>query len=60
MVLGIGILGGTAFTYEETVIEGRGRGVQVTWANTSVDQDFELLGYSLRFMPAESHAQETV
>jgi hypothetical protein len=60
MILGLSPLGGISFLAEESIIEGRGRGIQVTWTNTAVDQDFEHLGYSIRFAPSEAEAKEIV
>jgi hypothetical protein len=57
-ILGTGILGGINFLYQESIIEGRGRGIQITWTNSLLDQDFEHLGYSIRFAPAEAEAME--
>jgi len=57
-ILGTGILGGINFLYEESIIEGRGRGIQITWTNSLLDQDFEHLGYSVRFAAAEAEAME--
>jgi hypothetical protein len=57
-ILGSGILGGISMIFEESIIEGRGRGIQLSWANALADQDFEHLGYSIRCMPAESEPKE--
>lgn len=53
-------LGGFASGTEESIIEGRGRGLQITWTNSGLDQDFEHLGYAIRFAIAESEAKEIV
>lgn len=57
-ILGTGVLGGISFDFDEAIIEGRGRGIQLTWTNTALDEDFEHLGYSVRFAPTESEAKE--
>ncbi len=58
MILGSGVLGGISFIFEESIIEGRGRGIQLTWSNSALDEDFEHLGYSIRFAAAEVEAKE--
>ena len=57
-ILGLGHLGGTSMIFEESIIEGRGRGIQLTWANANLDEDFEHLGYSVRFASAETEPKE--
>ncbi len=46
--------GGLAFT--ETFLEGRGRGIAVLWEQGDLGVDMELLGYSIRFWPADEQA----
>lgn len=40
-------------SFEETLIEGRGRGIAILWEQGDLGVDMELLGYSIRFWPAE-------
>lgn len=48
-----------SLTYRESIIEGIGRSAQITWAQNKADQDFEHLGYALRFAATEPEAQDT-
>ena len=48
--------GGGAF--DEFIIEGRGRSVQMDWTQNTVGGELELLGYALRLSPGEPHAHE--
>ena len=57
-ILGSGILGGISMIFEESIIEGRGRSIQITWANSQLDQDFEHIGYSVRCALAEGEPKE--
>ena len=56
--LGISTLGGTGFAYQESIIEDRGRSLEIEWVSDAVDEDMELFGYSIRFFPTESEAKE--
>ena len=44
--------------YDEFIIEGRGRSVQIDWTQNTVGGEIELLGYALRVSPGEPHAHE--
>ena len=44
--------------YDEFIIEGRGRSVQMDWTQNTVGGELELLGYALRLSPGEPHAHE--
>ena len=52
------VLGGGALEYMETVIEDRGRGIQLTYSQAGSSQDMEIYGFGIRFAPAETHAAE--
>ena len=45
-------------SYDEFIIEGRGRSVQIDWTQNTVGGEIELLGYALRVAPGEPHAHE--
>ena len=53
------VFGSEGLTFQETIIEGRGRGIQLSWTQTGADQDLELLGFSVRFAAAEPEAKDT-
>lgn len=38
----------------ETPIADKGRGIQITWEQAGANQDMELLGYAVRYAPAET------
>lgn len=57
-ILDTSTLAGTAFAYDEETIEDRGRSVQISWSQSGSNQDMELFGYSVRFAPGETEAQE--
>jgi hypothetical protein len=59
-ILDTDILGGTDFNYVETIIEDRGRSITVNWSQSGLNEDIELLGYSIRFYPAETEPKEQV
>jgi len=44
--------------YDEFIIEGRGRSIQIDWMQNTVGGDVELLGYAVRVAPGEPHAFE--
>lgn len=45
--------------YIETLIEDRGRGIQLAWVQDAAGQDFELLGFSVGFAAAETQPMDT-
>ena len=51
-------LAGNGFTYEESILEDRGRSIQISWSQSGADQDMELFGYSVRCDPGDPEAQE--
>jgi len=54
-------LGGADFNYAENPdINDRGRSIQVRWDQPGLNQDMELLGYSVRLQPADETAKEQV
>lgn len=53
-------LGGSDFQFTETIVEDRGRSIQVSWSQSGLNQDMELYGYSVRFAPAEDSPLEQV
>ena len=57
-ILDTDILGGTDFNYAETIIEDRGRSITMDWSQGGLNEDMELLGYSVRLYPAEKEAKE--
>jgi hypothetical protein len=57
-ILDVDILGGTDFNYAETIIEDRGRSITLDWSQSGLNEDMELLGYSVRFYPAEGEPKE--
>lgn len=57
-ILDTDILGGTDFNYAETIIEDRGRSITVDWSQGGLNEDMELLGYSIRLYPAEKEPKE--
>lgn len=59
-ILDTSILGGSGFAYDEETIEDRGRSIIINWSNSGNDEDMELFGYSVRFTPGETEAQENV
>jgi len=52
------VLGGAGFSYDEEIIEDRGRSIIIQWANSGLDQDMELFGYSIRLYGAETEPKE--
>jgi hypothetical protein len=58
--LNVSTLGGSGFAYDEETIEDRGRSIVIAWTNSGVGEDMELFGYSVRFAPGETEAQEQV
>ena len=52
------VLGGSGFSYSEVPMEDRGRSIIIQWSQSGADQDMELFGYSVRFSPGETEAQE--
>jgi hypothetical protein len=44
--------------YDEFIIEGRGRSLQIDWNQNTVGGEAEILGYALRVAPGEGHATE--
>ncbi len=48
--------GGNSF--DEFIVEGRGRSLQIDWTQNTVGGDIELLGYAVRAFPGEGHAHE--
>ena len=57
--LDISILeGGLSIGTEESIIEGRGRGITLEWEQGDLDGGMQILGYSCRFMAAEPEAKE--
>ena len=57
--MGTDVIGSEADTkYIEAPIEDRGRGLQVEWRQSGVNQDMEILGYAIRYAPGESFALE--
>jgi hypothetical protein len=52
------LLAGLASGYAETIIEDRGRAITIKWSQGGLDEDLELLGYSVRFAAAEPEAKE--
>ncbi len=57
-ILDTSTLGGTSFSYDEETIEDRGRSIVLSWSQSGSNQDMELFGYSVRFAPGETEAQE--
>ena len=57
-ILDTDILGGTDFNYAETIIEDRGRSITMDWSQSGLNEDMELLGYSVRLYPAEKEPKE--
>ena len=57
-ILDTSVLIGDGFVLNESIIEGRGRSIQVKWTQAGLDQDLVHLGYSIRFAPAETEAKE--
>lgn len=57
-ILDSSTLGGNGFTYDEEILEDRGRSIQLAWTQSGADQDLELFGYSVRFTPGDPEAQE--
>lgn len=58
-VIGTDVIGSEADTkYVEAPIEDRGRGLQVEWRQSGVNQDMEILGYAIRYAPGETFALE--
>jgi hypothetical protein len=52
-------LGGADFNYAENPeINDRGRSIMVQWDQSGLNQDMELFGYSIRYLPAEETAKE--
>lgn len=47
-------LAGSDLAYAETVIEDRGRMIQVEWNQGGANRDFESYGYAIRYAPAEN------
>jgi hypothetical protein len=58
--LDVSTLGGSGFAYDEETIEDRGRSIVISWSESGNDEDMEILGYSVRFTPGESEAQENL
>lgn len=56
--LDVSTLGGNGFTYNEQILEDRGRSIQLSWTQSGSDQDMELFGYSVRCTPGDPEAQE--
>lgn len=48
---------GSNFAFEESILEGRGRSIVAQWDQAAFNQDLEILGYSVRFFPAEEQAE---
>lgn len=48
--------GGNA--YDEFIVEGRGRSLQIDWTQNTVGGDIELLGYAVRAFPGEGHGHD--
>lgn len=48
---------GITFAFAEHIIEDRGRAITISWSQTGLAQDLEILGYSVRFWPAEEQPQ---
>lgn len=46
------------FAYIETIIEDRGRGIQLDWQLGGTNQDMEILGYAIRLVPTEGHSMD--
>lgn len=46
------------FAYIETIIEDRGRGIQLDWQLGGANQDMEILGYAVRLVPTEGHSMD--
>ncbi len=58
-ILGQSLLGGRGTSaYDEFVIEGRGRSIQLEWEQNIAAGDVELYGYAVRVAPGEAHAFE--
>ena len=56
----LGVLGGgSPFQYAESIINDRGRSIQVQWSQSGANQDMEIYGHAIRFAPAEGHAMES-
>jgi hypothetical protein len=51
-------LSGGNLNYVETIIEDRGRGIQLEWVQAGSNQDIQILGYAVRAIPGETVAQE--
>lgn len=60
-VLDSSVLGGSDFNFAENPeLSDRGRSIQIQWDQPGLNQDLELFGYSVRFVPAEETAKEVV
>jgi len=58
-ILGQSLLGGRGTAaYDEFVVEGRGRSIQLDWEQDIAAGDVELYGYAVRVAPGEAHAFE--
>ncbi len=57
-ILDTSVLDGAPVSYIETIIEDRGRNIQLSWTQSGTSQDVEIYGYGLRYMPAETNAHE--
>jgi hypothetical protein len=57
-VLDVDRLAGNEYDYVETIIEDRGRSIQLSWTQAGVNQDMEIYGHAVRAAVAEGHAME--
>ena len=58
-ILGQSVLGGRGTAaYDEFVVEGRGRSIQIDWEQNVAGDDVELYGYAVRVAAGEGHAFE--
>src|SRR5947208_16598703 len=51
-ILDTSTLGNFLLNFVDLPIEDRGRSIQIDWSQAGFDQDLELYGYGIRFMPA--------
>lgn len=46
------------FAYIESIVEDRGRGIQLDWQLGGANQDMEIFGYAIRAVPTEGHSMD--
>lgn len=57
-VLDTSVLSGENLNYVDSIIEERGRAIQIEWVQSGADQDIKLHGFAIRVAPAEPVSME--